>query len=268
MSSFEKKYYESEKFWSGDILQDEMNRNRISFTASLLPDGIASIVDVGCGNGIFINYLKQNCSISRIVGTDRSETALRMVNSESRLANIEQLPFEDREFDCATCLEVIEHLPQETFIRALAEISRVALKFIVITVPYNENLDESQTQCPECKTRFNADLHLRSFSTKTMTELFDSCGFECTRTQVFSPFKRNLGAMFLSKIESKGKFQSPICPICGFENPGYRAWSPKVMEEHISNPSPYNRIKQTFKKLWPKTTVPGFWIAGVYKRTA
>ena len=36
MSDFEKKYYESEKFWTGDVLQDEMNRNRISFTAWII----------------------------------------------------------------------------------------------------------------------------------------------------------------------------------------------------------------------------------------
>ena len=55
MSDFEKKYYESEKFWTGDVLQDEMNRNRISFTANLIPAEVKSLLDVGCGNGIFIN---------------------------------------------------------------------------------------------------------------------------------------------------------------------------------------------------------------------
>ncbi len=266
MSDFEKKYYESEKFWTGDVLQDEMNRNRISFTASLIPAAVNSLIDVGCGNGIFINYLKQHSDLKRLVGTDRSEMALNMVIAEKKLADITSLPFADREFDCSTCLEVIEHLPQETYSKALGEISRVSSQFIIITVPYNEDLVESQTQCPKCKSKFNSDLHLRSFTEESMKNLFTANGFECMQTQTFFPFKRNIGAKRLQKIESTGKFESPICPICGYENETYEAWSPKIMEEHINNPGLYNKVKQGIKRIWPKETVPGFWIAGIYKR--
>ena len=266
MSDFEKKYYESEKFWAGDVLQDDMNRNRISFTARLIPAVVCSLLDVGCGNGIFINYLKEHSALERIVGTDRSETALKMVNGEKKLSDITQLPFADNEFDCSTCLEVIEHLPQETYQKALQEISRVSSKYIIITVPYNEDLIETQTQCPSCKSRFNSDLHLRSFSDTDMKQLFNEQGFECIKTETFFPFKRNLGAKRLEKLEAKNNFQSPICPICGYENDVYEAWSPKMMQEHISRPGIYNRLKQVVKKIWPKETVPGFWIFGIYER--
>lgn len=266
MSDFEKKYYESEKFWTGDVLQDDMNRNRISFTAELIPAGTRSLLDVGCGNGIFINYLKDHSGLERIVGTDRSETALKMVNAEKKLSDITALPFADNEFDCSTCLEVIEHLPQETYQKALDEISRVSSKYIIITVPYNEDLAETQTQCPKCRSRFNSDLHLRSFAEQDMRQLFSKHGFDCIRTQTFFPFKRNLGAKALEKMELKNKFLSPICPICGYENENYEAWSPKMMEEHINAPGLYNRIKQGLKKIWPKETVPGFWIAGIYQK--
>ncbi|MBS1733032.1 MAG: class I SAM-dependent methyltransferase [Bacteroidetes bacterium] len=266
MSDFEKQYYESEKFWSGDVLQDEMNRNRISFTASLIPPDVKSLVDVGCGNGIFLNYLKANRAFERMVGTDRSEVALRMVQAEKILSDITQLPFANSEFDCATCLEVIEHLPQETYRQALKEIARVSAKYIIITVPYNEDLLETQTQCPRCKSKFNSDLHLRSFQEKDMQALFLEHGFECSGTKVFFPFKRNVGAKLLEKLEAKEKFQSPICPICGYENESYEAWSPKMMEAHVNAPGIYNRIKQSLKKVWPKETVPGFWIAGIYTK--
>lgn len=266
MSDFEKKYYESEKFWSGNVLQDEMNRNRISFTASLVPGDVNSLIDVGCGNGLFINYLKQHSRLERIVGTDRSETALNMLQAEKKLADITQLPFAENEFDCSTCLEVIEHLPGDTYKKALKEISRVSAGYIVITVPYNEDLLETQTECPACKTRFNSDLHLRKFTENDMKQLFNEHGFSCIKTQIFFPFKRNVGAKVLQKIETNGKFQSPICPVCGYENENYEAWSPKMMEEHISNPGFYNKIKQALKKIWPKETVPGFWIAAVYKK--
>ena len=34
-----------------------------------------------------------------------------------------------------------------------------------------------------------------------------------------------------------------------------------------ANPENVKSVKQALKKIWPKETVPGFWIAAVYKRT-
>ncbi len=59
MESFEKEYYESETFWEGEMLQDAANQQRIKTTASLIPDDVDTLADIGCGNGVFINiFLK------------------------------------------------------------------------------------------------------------------------------------------------------------------------------------------------------------------
>lgn len=269
MSDFEKKYYESEQFWTGDVLQDENNKKRMFFTANLISKENSTLLDVGCGNGIFLNHLAEHASLTRMVGTDRSETALKMVKCEKVISEISDLPFSDNEFDCSTCLEVLEHLPQETFAKALTEISRVTSKYIIITVPYNERLSEGQTECPMCTSKFNSSFHLRSFSDNYMKNMFNEHGFSCIKTEVFFPFKMNFGAKFLQKIEQKlksKKFEVPICPLCGYEEKNFIPWSPKFMEEHIQNPSFYNKIKQTLKKIWPKESMAGFWIAGVYKK--
>lgn len=268
MSDFEKKYYESQQFWTGDVLLDEMNKKRMFFTASLIPDDTDTLLDVGCGNGIFLKHLTENASLKRIVGTDRSETALKMVNSEKVISEISALPFSDKEFDCSTCLEVLEHLPQETFQKALREISRVTSKYIIITVPFNEVLSAEQTECPKCNSKFNSSLHLRSFDEAYMKDLFNAFDFKCIKTEIFFPFKENVGSKKIEKLEKKlngQKFEIPICPLCGYEEENFIPWSPKVMEAHIHNPSFYNKIKQSLKKIWPKKSIPGFWIAGIYK---
>lgn len=267
MNDFERQYYESEKFWESDVLQDEMNQKRIELTANLIPKDAASLMDSGSGNGIFVNYLvDNNYPLEKIVAVDRSETALEHVKSEKQAADISDLPFDDGEFDCVTSLEVIEHLPHKVYEAALSELARVSSKYVIVSVLYNEKLSLNATECPSCHTIYNADLHLRSFEEEKMKTLLSDKGFECTYTEVFFPVKRNVGAMYLYRRQNKKKFNSPICPICGFENENFVSWSPKVMEEHINNPSLSNRIKQALKKVWIKELDKGYWIIGVYKK--
>jgi SAM-dependent methyltransferase len=56
----------------------------------------------------------------------------KLLNLDLSLVN--SLPFSDREFDVATCIEVLEHLPKQSGIKILKEIERVARK-VVITTP-------------------------------------------------------------------------------------------------------------------------------------
>ena len=268
MTNFEQLYYEADQFWSDDVLQDEMNTRRVILTAGLIPKECKSLLDAGCGNGMFVNHLiDHNSTLEKIVAVDRSETALKRVRSEKRVADIAKLPFDDAEFDCVTSLEVIEHLPHNIYGAALSEIARVSSKYVIISVPYNEKLSQNVTQCPSCRTIFNIDLHLRSFDETKMQNLLSDKGLECVHQEVFFPFKRNIGATYLYRLENKKKFNSPICPVCGLENGSFVSWSPARMQEHINNPSLSNRIRQVLKKIWIKKTVKGLWIIGVYKKS-
>jgi len=82
MSDFEKIYYEEESFWEGEMLNDPENQERFRVTASLIPDSVKSFVDIGCGNGVFLKFLAQNIPQLDLTGVDRSEMALRFVDSK------------------------------------------------------------------------------------------------------------------------------------------------------------------------------------------
>ncbi len=92
------------------------------------------ILDIGCGYGWFLlNCL--NFNPKSLVGTELDEKSLETANkflSDSRLSlqvgSAINLPFDSNSFDTVTSWEVIEHIPINTEILMLKEVSRV-LKF-------------------------------------------------------------------------------------------------------------------------------------------
>lgn len=169
-SRFADEYYE--RAWSqitSSISSQE--EERIRQTISLIPEGVSSILDVGCGDGRITNQLI--CRYGKVVGLESSREALRYVKAEKVLGNIDYLPLPDRSFDLVLCCEVLEHLPFKVYPKAVEEIERVAAKYIIVTVPSNQDIKASLVTCPYCGCKFNANRHLRSFDSKKLKGLFN-----------------------------------------------------------------------------------------------
>lgn len=69
-----------------------------------------SIIDVGCATGL---YLKPFDMMSRRVGVELSETAIKMASVPILQDDITNPSFSYGKFDIVLCLEVLEHIPQE-----------------------------------------------------------------------------------------------------------------------------------------------------------
>jgi ubiquinone/menaquinone biosynthesis C-methylase UbiE len=268
MESFEKEYYESETFWEGEMLQDAANQQRIKTTASLIPDDVDTLADIGCGNGVFINYLSENYPHLKLTAVDRSITALKYVKANKMPADIADLPFENNFFDCVTCLEVIEHLPVPVYKKSLQELARVAKKHIIISVPYAEKLEESYTRCPSCKTVFNKEIHLRSFKEDDISNLLSEYGFECISSQKLNPSSTFKGHNFYRKIFYKEQFltwSSPICPVCGYAEKTNEPLAEKQKEAPPAKRKWISFLSGLPKLIWPKET-HYYWILARYQR--
>lgn len=272
MSSFEKEYYEAESFWEGDMLQDFANRERIEVTAKLIPLEVKSIADIGCGNGVFVNFLKEGRPDLQIIGVDRSNTALRYVKTNKIIADIGSLPFDDMSFECVSCLEVIEHLPIPVFSQALSELTRISSKYIIVSVPYNENLQASYNRCPSCMSIFNHELHVRKFTDENFTQLLAGFGFECIKQEKLNVIETLVGHDLYKRIFYPEQFlawQSPICPICGYiddvseKNPSN---SIKLLENASAKSKWLSAFTRIPKLFWPKQRKP-YWILGLFKKT-
>lgn len=100
-----------------------------------LPDG-ARALDAGCGSGRTLDLLSSYATSS---GVDLSPAAIAAArgrgHDEVHVAAVERLPYPAATFDLITCLDVLEHVPDD--VRALRELRRVARPgaALVITVP-------------------------------------------------------------------------------------------------------------------------------------
>ena len=119
----------------------ETDWRRSEYISSLLPEA-KSVLDIGIGNGAFLNLLISLNRFQRILGIDIRRHSKFTTLFESRLyqimyASVTNLPFTDKCIDVVTCMEVLEHLDKQSFLAALHELRRVS-HFLVVTVPYNE----------------------------------------------------------------------------------------------------------------------------------
>jgi SAM-dependent methyltransferase len=100
-----------------------------------------SLLDVGCGEGVLTHQWAQRLGDERrVVGIDLDDPALHAEwakrtapNLEYRVMKAENLPFGDREFDAATAIEVLEHVPDAE--HTVAEMARVAKRWLLVSVP-------------------------------------------------------------------------------------------------------------------------------------
>jgi SAM-dependent methyltransferase len=99
-----------------------------------------SLLDVGCGEAVLTHKWAQRLGDKRIVGLDLEDPAIQAEwekrqapNLEYRIQKAENMPFADGEFDVATAIEVLEHVPDPG--HTVAEMARVAQRWLLVSVP-------------------------------------------------------------------------------------------------------------------------------------
>ena len=99
-----------------------------------------SILDVGCGEGVLTQKWAERLGDGRIVGIDLEDPKLQAEwekrsrpNLDLRVEEATSLSFGDGEFDMATAIEVLEHVPEPE--RTLSEMARVAERWLLVSVP-------------------------------------------------------------------------------------------------------------------------------------
>lgn len=263
MSNFEKEYYEFNGFWEEKSLK-HIDVERIKNAINLIPTDVKTVLDVGCGNGIFTNKLKEMSRYDFVVGIDRSKAALHYVKTEKILADIGNLPIKSETFDLVVSMEVLEHLPVESLSKAMNEISRVTKKYILISVPNRENIMNNLIQCPKCLTIFNYCYHMRSFDEDNLISLFDRMGFSLLNILSIGEYNSYIGYDVIENISIKifgynKTMRNSICPLCGHSERAIK------LDDQNNSINKEGIIKNIVKKVWPQKR-EYMWLMALYEK--
>lgn len=107
---------------------------------------IQSVLDAGCGSGRLFG-LYERCGITRVVGTDISETALQLARAASyqvelhlvRLEDLNELP---DSFDLGVCNRVLQHVPERDILRVVTNLCRACCMIYVNELTTNDEQNE------------------------------------------------------------------------------------------------------------------------------
>ncbi len=164
------RYYEAEE--RQGFRSHVNDTSRFKACLKLLGGDWRSILDAGCGEGYWLDYVRRHREVDQCVGVELAENRAEKTRSEFPdlqivTGDISRLPFDDKTFDLVTCMEVLEHLPQ--WQSAVGELIRIARKAVLITVPFREKIPYQI--CIHCHRPTPRAGHLHSFDKNSFSEL-------------------------------------------------------------------------------------------------
>lgn len=158
---------------------------RLNVAVGLLPAKVDSLLDAGCGEGYFLEKVRKSKPAAKLVGIDKNEDNLDyariIVPSASFLnADMRSIPFGDSSFDCAACLEVIDHIAD--YNKVIDEMKRITKKngTVLFSFPDTSNLLWELVWSLWTKTfgRRWAGEHVNSFDEKKFRVVLARHGFK------------------------------------------------------------------------------------------
>jgi SAM-dependent methyltransferase len=148
------------------------------------------VIDYGCGPGYLLNLLAEK-EID-LYGADFSAEAVEIVNrrlsDKPRWNGVQQIrsmpspELPDDAFDLATCVETIEHLPDEPLEATFSQLRRIVKPggYLFLTTPGSENLEKGMDYCPFCEAEYHGWQHVRKFTPQSLRTILEERGWDVT----------------------------------------------------------------------------------------
>jgi len=165
-----------------------------------IPREVSSVLDVGCGMGLIGNLLRLYRHAERIVGVDGYKPYLDFAKDTGAYDELLRmdvadapLPFQDKEFDLVTCIEVLEHLEYPHAMALLDELERVARRVVVSTTRQSQATEVDGNCLNRHRSRIHPEVfRARGYRVTGAGEL----AFMTARKTWFPPFfRRHLGSL-------------------------------------------------------------------------
>ena len=162
----------------------------------LVPKGLTSVLDVGARDGHFTKLFAQ--TFSEVTALDLQKPAFNLPGVKTVAGDVTKLEFADNSFDLVFCAEVLEHVPGvEEACRPLLRVSR---QYVLIGVPFEQDLRNGQATCLNCGKTSPAYGHVNSFSEKRLSHLFHPAEIVERSLLGKTEYVSNFAAAFLQNV--------------------------------------------------------------------
>jgi len=116
-----------------EIYENQLFEKPLSFFSN---KKISNMLDVGCGNGDFLNNFLKNKKIKKF-GIEPSQQTInfcvkRYKNINFKKAFSHNLPFPDNKFDLVNIWSVLHWIDRDYYLQSLGELIRVTNKFLMV----------------------------------------------------------------------------------------------------------------------------------------
>lgn len=171
-----------DSYW--DMRQKQDPKYRFVWIARHLP-AKAKVLDIGCGDGAFLEYAKMEKPELDLVGIDASETAIRMLRAKGLMGEVvNDLNDPDlanfRDVDIIVTMELIEHLSEPELL--MKEFLKTEAEVFYITIPnmgfiVNRLRLALGGKMPVTAIVYHIKEHLRFWTVRDFRHWADHCGF-------------------------------------------------------------------------------------------
>lgn len=143
--------------------------SRIDSLLRLIPPG-GSLLEVGARDGCMTRSLARGRD--ELVALDLQRPDIELPGVTCVAGDARALAFEDDRFDVVLAAEVLEHIPPGDVAPACLELIRVARRYVVIGVPFAQDLRVARTRCAHCGSINPAYGHVNRFLLEDLERLF------------------------------------------------------------------------------------------------
>jgi SAM-dependent methyltransferase len=151
-------------------------QQRTADLSRMMPPRGRHALDIGARDGHFSVLLADR--FDEVTALDLVQPEISHPRIHCTQGNAAKMQFPDDAFDLVFCAEVLEHIPTAILHDVCHEIERVASQYILIGVPYKQDLRLGRTTCYSCGKQNPPWGHVNSFDEQRLAELFPSCHVE------------------------------------------------------------------------------------------
>ena len=195
------------------------DRRRVADLMARVPTGLTSALDAGARDGHLSRLLCRY--VAKVTALDIQMPTIEHEGISCVQGSVTSLPFADGSFDLALCAEVLELVPAVE--QACAELGRVSRRFLLIGVPFRQDIRLGRTTCEHCAGHSPPWGHVNSFDEKRLEALFP--GYRVTSTGLIGSTREVTNGLSAALMNFAGNpygtyEQEESCIHCG-HHPGH-----------------------------------------------